>query len=120
MTEQTDYEKYRGKCFEYSTELVKQNPTFTLVRGHYDCPIWGKQQHWWCVDPTGKIHDPTVKQFPSNGLGEYIPLPDIIPCMECGKMTHIDEGQGEGSYFLCSSECYGRMVGVFVSPKKLR
>ena len=67
----TDYEKYRGKCKQFSEELCAQDSSLSLVKGWYHCPIWGRQEHWWCKKPDGTIIDPTVNQFPSKGLGEY-------------------------------------------------
>lgn len=69
MIEESDYIQFRGKCKEMSQELVKADPSLTLVRGHYHCPIWGKQAHWWVNDEDGNIIDPTARQFPSKGNG---------------------------------------------------
>lgn len=62
-----DYLTYRGKCKEMSEDLVRQNPSLSLVRGHYICPIWGSQPHWWVKDTSGAILDPTKRQFPLRG-----------------------------------------------------
>jgi len=32
----SDYEKYRGKCKEFSEALIKKDPTLRLVRGPFD------------------------------------------------------------------------------------
>lgn len=108
----TDYEKYRGKCKEMSEQLVADNPTFRLVRGHYVCPIWGKQQHWWCEDIDGKVHDPTARQFPSKGMGEYIEYDGFVECEECGAHIKEDEAYPMGRFFVCSDICARSLVGL--------
>ncbi|HNV67896.1 MAG TPA: hypothetical protein PKN60_12325, partial [Bacteroidales bacterium] len=70
MNKDSDYLKFRGKCKEMSEAAVLEDPTLRLVRGHYWCPLWDRnEQHWWCVKPDGTIVDPTARQFPSRGLG---------------------------------------------------
>lgn len=110
---QTDYEKYRGKCKEMSKVLVAADPTLTLVRGHYLCPAWGEQPHWWAKKPTGEIVDPTKDQFPSRGAGHYIEFDGNVECSNCGKQMKEDEGSYESNYVFCSNECHGQFVGVF-------
>jgi len=110
----TSYEMYRGKCREMSEAAVIADPTLTLVRGHYDCPHWGEQSHWWTVRPDGTINDPTKDQFPSSGNGIYTPFTGMINCDECGKEVAESEAivAGNGRYALCSGSCYGRFVGL--------
>lgn len=44
----SDYMKYRGKCKELCEQAIKDDTTLTLIRGHYFCPIWNKDEpHWW-------------------------------------------------------------------------
>ena len=108
----SNYIKYRGKCKEFAEKACEENPELTLVRGHYHCPIWGKQAHWWTVLPDGTIYDPTVKQFPSGGIGDYVPFSGVIPCSNCGKEKPKDEMDLQGNYAFCSYKCYGQFVGV--------
>lgn len=110
----TDYEKYRGKCKEYVDALIVERPELRAVRGHYHCPIWGKQAHWWAEDEHGNVIDPTVKQFPSGGMGEYVEFDGFIECAECGKMVPEEQASIDGNYAFCSNTCYGRFVGVYV------
>ena len=111
---ENDYVKYRGKCKEFCEELCRENPDLKMVRGHYWCPISNKsEQHWWTVDPSGKIIDPTRKQFLSGGAGEYTEFRGIVSCDQCGKDIPEEEAQYASNYVLCSDKCYGRMVGVF-------
>jgi hypothetical protein len=75
--------------------------------------MWGKQQHWWCVDEDGNIIDPTVNQFPTKGAGaEYEEFNGNVKCSECGKDGHEDEFEKDGRYVFCSSQCYGKFVGL--------
>lgn len=111
--EQDNYTKFRGKCREMSESLVAVDPTLRLVRGHYYCPQWGEQPHWWCVDTNGKIVDPTALQFPSQGNGVYVEFDGHITCEYCGKMTTEDDAYTYGHHVYCSSTCFGRDVGIF-------
>lgn len=109
----TNYEKYRGRCKEMSEALCAEDPTLTLVRGFYHCPIWGtKEQHWWCTREDGTIVDPTKLQFPSAGLGEYEVFDGTVECAECGKAVNEEDALFESRYAFCSSRCFGRFVGV--------
>lgn len=108
-----DYLRWRGKCRELSEAAVAADPSLTLVRGHYICPVWGEQQHWWTVRQDGSIHDPTAMQFPSKGLGVYVPFDGIVPCADCGREMYESEvDYADGRYAFCSYQCYGRFVGV--------
>jgi hypothetical protein len=109
---ESDYKKYRGKCKELSEAEVLKDPTLTLVRGHYECPIWGAQPHWWCVTTTGEIVDPSVKQFPFPGTGTYVPFNGIVECAECGKEIEEDTAKFESNYGFCSTKCNMRFVGL--------
>jgi len=108
------YSLYRGRCKELSEAACAADPTLTLVRGHYFCPIWNrKEPHWWTVRLDGTIHDPSRDQFPSKGLGIYTPFDGQVACSECGKkMPEGDVARFEANYAFCSGECYGRFVGV--------
>jgi hypothetical protein len=110
----SDYLKYRGKCKEMSEELIKVDPSLTLVRGHYICPIWGEQAHWWTKSSDGVINDPTKDQFPSRGIGEYIEFTGHLNCSECDKeMMEGDEDIiYESNYCFCSTKCAMRFVGL--------
>jgi hypothetical protein len=114
MTNESDYLKFRGKCKEAVDELVSKNPKLRAVRGHYWCPIWNSnEQHWWCVDADGTIIDPTAKQFPSAGLGEYTEFNGEVSCDECGCTGKEGDFSFESNYAFCSYICHGRFVGVF-------
>jgi hypothetical protein len=110
--EENDYKNYRGKCKTECEKLIKEDDTLSLVRGWYLCPFWGEQTHWWCKDSNGNIIDPTVKQFPSKGMGEYIEYIGIVNCSECGKELEEEKAMiMDNGYVFCSYECYGHCVG---------
>lgn len=108
----TDYMQYRGRCKELSEQAVSVDPSLRLVRGYYHCPIWGRQDHWWAVRQDGTIHDPSARQFPSKGIGEYEEFSGIFECANCGKEIEEADAIPYGCYAFCSSECVGAFVGV--------
>lgn len=113
MIEEDDYHKFAGKCKEYSEAEIAKDPTLRLAKGFYHCPVWGKRGHWWCVRQDGSILDPTVRQFPTNGVGaEYVEFDGTAECDQCGKVHQVVENLTSSNYSFCSSLCYGRFVGV--------
>ena len=110
-TTTTDYEEYRGKCKEMCEALIAEEPLLTLVRGWYHCPIWGKQEHWWCKDVFGQIIDPTKRQFPSKGMGDYEEYNGIVDCEFCGKRVGEDQAYFVDQHVYCSYRCHGKDVG---------
>lgn len=108
-----DYERFRGKCKELSEAAIEADSTLTLIRGHYICPIWGEQPHWWTVRPDGTVFDPSKNQFPSKGIGTYIPFDGTVTCSECGKELKEKDAEFESNYAFCSVRCHGKFVGVF-------
>ena len=113
LNEQNDYQKYRGKCKEMSEAIVASDAALELVRGHYLCPVWGEQAHWWVKKPDGTIIDPTKDQFPSKGCGQYVEFDGNLECSNCGKPMKEEDADIEGRYAFCSYECHGRFVGAF-------
>lgn len=102
--------RLRGRCYELASRAVDEDPTLTLVRGWYDDPIWGAEEHWWCARPDGTIVDPTSAQFHVGGVTEwYRPFGGLYPCAECGREVPEDRLVGDRC---CSGECFGRMVGI--------
>lgn len=112
MQIQSNYMKYRGKCKEMVNAAVLADPTLRAVRGYYHCPLWGKQEHWWAEKPDGTIVDPTAKQFPSGGLGEYEEFDGVLHCSECGKQIKEEFATFYGNYCFCSTKCNMRFVGL--------
>lgn len=108
----SDYKLFRGKCKELSEAAIVQDPTLKLVRGHYYCHVWGKQQHWWCEKPDGTIFDPTCRQFPSKGNGVYEPFSGVVECEQCGKKVQEEEARFDSRYAFCSLKCNMRFVGL--------
>ncbi len=110
---ETDYLKYRGKCKEMCAALIRSDPTLRLVRGHYYEPAWARdEQHWWCVNSSGEIIDPTRDQFPSRGGSIYTEFQGILNCTVCDKEITEDQidGHSSGRHIYCSYECFGSDV----------
>ena len=113
QTVQTDYMKYRGKCKQMSEALIKDDPTLTLVRGHYFCPIWNTNEpHWWCKKEDGTIVDPTARQFSSKGHGIYEEFDGNVECAQCGKVVAEKDASFMSNYAFCSTSCNMRFVGL--------
>lgn len=105
MKEQSDYQKYRGKCKEFCESEMDKDPSLTLVRGHYIDTFWGPQQHWWLIRPDGTIYDPTARQFPTKGACEYVPFDGMINCEFCGEQTTEENAYMNGHHTYCSYVC---------------
>jgi len=111
----SDYLKYRGKCYEMSKEMAdNSNGELTQVRGFYYEPVWSKdEQHWWCVDKDGVIHDPTAKQFPTGGCKEfYTEFTGVYECEQCGCEVKEESAISLSNYIVCSNQCARSLVGV--------
>lgn len=109
----SDYMKFRGKCKELSEAACKQDPSLTLTRGYYFCPLWNRdEQHWWCVRPDGTIFDPSKDQFPSRGGGIYTEFDGNVECAECGKIVAEKDAKFESRYAFCSTKCIMTFVGL--------
>jgi hypothetical protein len=104
-----------GQCEEVTLRMAEAFPELRRVRGHYYDLAWGQRGHWWMVDASGKVVDPTVAQFPSKGRGFYDEWDESRPepigeCYQCG--AYIYEGAG------CPNECddqdgfYDRLRGL--------
>jgi hypothetical protein len=103
-----------GQCKEVTQEMAKEFPELTRVRGHYYCWAWGERAHWWLVDPTGVIIDPTAQQFPSRGRGEYVPWIEGAPepsgmCPNCGDPCY-------DGMTCCSEKCFNEYVAYCNNP----
>ena len=91
----------QGKCFEITVAMVAAFPELRRVRGHYICPLEGRRAHWWLETPSGRIIDPTVEQFSSNGAGDYEEYVGPEPtghCLNCNAMLF-------GGETFCNVEC---------------
>jgi len=100
---QQSFEAAYGKCAEITLAMAQACPELKRVRGHYICPIWGEREHWWLIDSTGLIIDPTAIQFPSKGHGEYIEWVEGTPeptgiCPNCGSYCYDNKS-------FCSDNC---------------
>lgn len=108
----------RGTCERAARELANRDTKLRVVRGHFLCPYWGEQAHWWCEDQDGTIIDPTVQQFPSHAFvtkDNYHEWDGSLSCANCGKVGIQDESwtiTGNGHYAVCSYTCHGQLIGV--------
>jgi hypothetical protein len=110
---ETDYAKYRGKCKGMCEAAIAADPSLTLVRGYYFCPIWNSDEpHWWTKRSDGTIFDPTAKQFGSKGHGIYTEFDGTIECAQCGRSVDEKEAVINGNYACCSNSCMMRFVGL--------
>ncbi len=108
------YKTFRGRCKELSEQACSSDPSLKLVRGHYFCPLWNRnEQHWWTVRPDGSIYDPSARQFPSAGNGVYTPFDGMVTCDQCSKVVPEKEATIESRYAFCCGVCFGKFVGVF-------
>lgn len=92
-----------GLCGSTTLEMAEAFPELQRMAGHYICPLAGTQPHWWLLTPDGEIIDPTARQFPSQGQGEYQPWPAEQPlptgvCANCGEYAYDHQT-------CCSDEC---------------
>lgn len=108
----SDYLEYRGQCKELAEAAASADPSLQIVRGFYLCPLWGKQAHWWCVRPNGEIVDPSVRQFPTAGVGaEYVEFDGNIECEFCQKLVPESDAYCYAQHAYCSYECFGHDIG---------
>jgi len=110
-----DYHEFRGRCRELCALAIATDPSLRLVRGHYWEGLWPsdpEQPHWWCVKPDGTIVDPSARQFPSNGAGEYVEFTGFLPCAQCGTVVHENDAVINGNYGFCTTRCACEYVGI--------
>jgi hypothetical protein len=95
----------RGKCKVLSELAVSADSSLKLVKGWYDCPFWGRQEHWWAIRANGEVVDPTKDQFPSGGEGEYVPFSGFYYCKQCGEEVLEENVVPYGHHVFCSDTC---------------
>ena len=103
-----------GECAEITQMMLGAFPELKRVRGHYMCPWWGECAHWWLTAPDGSIVDPTAKQFPSEGQGEYVPHVEGFAeptgkCPNCGGYCWTGET-------CCSEQCHHQYAAYCLRP----
>lgn len=101
----------RGTCERAAKELAASTPGLRVARGWYLDAAWGDQEHWWCVDADGVIHDPTVEQFPTGhipALRSYQEYDGSHPCAGCG--IRVQEKDSVSGF--CCGPCYGATIGL--------
>lgn len=108
-----DYRQFRGMCKELAESAAAEDRSLTVVRGHYFCLVWARDEpHWWCKREDGTIVDPSARQFPSNGAGVYEEFDGIVECANCGKEMPEADARFDGRYAFCSTRCNMRFVGL--------
>ena len=78
-----------GNCFSVTLNMQEAFPELRQVSGFYFDALWGRRTHWWLQTQDGQVVDPTARQFPTKGSGEYQEVVDTseIPtgvCKHCG------------------------------------
>lgn len=60
----------------------------------------------------GTVVDPSVKQFPTAGVGaEYVEFDGTIDCEHCGKGVPENDIYRVDQHAYCSDACYARDIG---------
>jgi hypothetical protein len=112
-----------GKCHEACKRIKEAFPELRITNGFVHLPfIEEPQMHWWCVDPSGNIVDPTAYQYIWNGtpIAKYEEIDDTHDarnyerrkCMNCGKYYYLKPGMD--THFdseKCSAEYEAYMNG---------
>lgn len=95
-----------GQCAEATLAMVAAFPELRRVRGHVFLMGTAKQPaHWWCVDPDGRIVDPTAHQYPNLvGYDEWIEGEEepVGRCANCGGYIYASSGYTDT---VCSDAC---------------
>lgn len=100
----------RGKCGNATTEMVTTFPELRRQPGFVTCN-WGRDQHWWCLDPDGIIVDPTANQFQGKIFYDPVDLNDPadiirIPIGICAYCGEDILPSSEIRDTVCSRHCY--------------
>lgn len=83
------------QCSEATLELVNKFPFLKRVRGHV--MVQGQlRPHWWCIDPSENVADPTSHQWESPVVF-YDPLDEDAEephgkCIYCGDLLYRSRG----------------------------
>lgn len=77
-----------------AVQLAEESPDLEVVVGQVE--TYGEDHalynHTWCVDPTGKIHDPSRDRFPCWKV-TYHPAKGSPTgkCLHCGHLSYSNE-----------------------------
>jgi hypothetical protein len=100
----------RGKCRDATNKMVKAFPELRQVCGFVYCD-WGREQHFWCVAPDGRVIDPTKSQYRAvfdyeeldlNKASDRARIPTGV-CMNCGDDVYAGDQT-------CSDHCYDEIA----------
>lgn len=105
-------------CLEWSEEMLAVFPELYLLRGHVLLNNGWFRPHWWLINPSNDIVDPTERQF-SEGFYQGCHIIDWLPtdesepptgkCMNCGDYCFNNE-------FGCSDECIKELERYYNCP----
>jgi hypothetical protein len=103
-----------GQCREVTERMAADFPELIRVRGHYYDIAWGEREHWWLMTAEGDVVDPTARQFPTKGSGEYVPWDESRPeptgiCPNCGEYVY------DGNT-CCSDACSSAYCAYCMNP----
>lgn len=100
----------RGKCASATAEMVEAFPELKRVAGFVEV-LWPAagvvtEQHWWCLDPSGDVVDPTAAQFHVVLSREALDLnnPDDVGRIPTGRCMCCGEDVFRGDTF-CTKQC---------------
>ncbi len=110
----------RGKCKKATEEMIATFPELRKAAGFVYCR-WGRDQHWWCVDPDGTIVDPTAAQFQGYIYGykelDFADPEDVdsIPIGKCANCGGPIYRTSERTDTVCSNICANE--GIRLNPR---
>lgn len=104
----------KGRCHEMALAAAREDPTLTVVFGHYTDPHSGREGHWWCVRPDGSIYDPSAAQFASGGSGIYEAHQGPLLCVSCGAVAAVEVCMQTGRP-VCSEKCLAAFLEALKS-----
>jgi hypothetical protein len=79
-------------CKSATDAMIQTFPELTQIRGHViSTSRLDPAPHWWCINITGNIFDPTENQF--GTIVAYYPHDESLPeptgkCPNCGKYCY--------------------------------
>lgn len=97
-----------ARCAEWTSAMQLVFPELKRVRGHVTLSTGWVRAHWWLVDTTGRVVDPTACQFLGDYYGHartvlYDPLDETQP-QPTGK-CHYCGGPCYNHQPVCSPDC---------------
>lgn len=102
-----------GLCAETTADMLETFPELIRVRGHAIDSVLRRHPHWWLVDLSGHVADPTVSQF-IHSIIFYDPHEEGSDeptgrCMNCGE--YLYRGQTFCDNDVCEDETFAHLKG---------